>query len=174
MPGPLSSPAGSLTSSTEVPPPSLLTATCAYPVLRRPCVLAPTVITLLPNPIGTAAENDPSGAAVVAVTADGAPLVASSDSMLTRAPGAVVPVTVVDVAASVLPLTGAVMFTVSAPGGPCATYRRVVNCGVSGVWPVASARISRSSWAWAQVSGDAEPAALPSVKPMEAVAGSLP
>ena len=34
--------------------------------------------------------------------------------------------------------------------------------------------MSRSSCAWAQVSGDAEPAALPSVKPIEAVAGSLP
>src|SRR5580693_3903532 len=35
-------------------------------------------------------------------------------------------------------------------------------------------RISRSSWACAQVSGDAEPAAWPSVKPIDAVVGSLP
>src|SRR5215469_1421369 len=34
--------------------------------------------------------------------------------------------------------------------------------------------ISRNSWAWAQVSGEADPAALPSVKPLEAVVGSLP
>src|ERR1700677_3101132 len=35
-------------------------------------------------------------------------------------------------------------------------------------------RMSRSSWAWAQGSGEAEPAALPWVKPMDAVVGSLP
>ena len=58
---------------------------------------------------------------------------ASCDSTLTCAPGVVVPVTVVDVAASVLPLAGAVIVTVSAPGGPCVTYRCVVNCGVSTV-----------------------------------------
>src|SRR6516164_10723485 len=46
--------------------------------------------------------------------------------------------------------------------------------GVSTLRPVPSEAMSRSSWAWAQVSGDAEPAALPSVNPMEAVAGSLP
>src|ERR1019366_2946089 len=34
--------------------------------------------------------------------------------------------------------------------------------------------MSRSSCAWAQLSGDADPAALPSVNPMDAVAGSLP
>jgi hypothetical protein len=28
--------------------------------------------------------------------------------------------------------------------------------------------ISRSSWAWAQVSGDADPAAWPSLKPIDA------
>jgi len=33
---------------------------------------------------------------------------------------------------------------------------------------------SRRYWAWAQISGEAEPAAFPSVKPMDAVAGSLP
>ena len=34
--------------------------------------------------------------------------------------------------------------------------------------------ISRTSWAWAQVSGDADPAAWPLMKPIDAVAGSLP
>jgi len=34
--------------------------------------------------------------------------------------------------------------------------------------------MSRSSWAWAQVSGEADPAALPSVNPIDAVDGSLP
>src|SRR6516164_2706200 len=46
--------------------------------------------------------------------------------------------------------------------------------GVSTLRPVPSEAMSRTSWAWAQVSGDAEPAALPSVNPMDAVAGSLP
>src|ERR1700758_4958782 len=46
--------------------------------------------------------------------------------------------------------------------------------GVSTLRPVPREAISRSSWAWAQLSGDADPAALPSVNPMDAVAGSLP
>ena len=46
--------------------------------------------------------------------------------------------------------------------------------GVSTLRPAPSEAISRSSCAWAQLSGDAEPAAPPSVNPMEAVAGSLP
>ena len=46
--------------------------------------------------------------------------------------------------------------------------------GVSTLRPVPSEAISRSSCAWAQVSGDADPAAWPSVNPMDAVAGSLP
>src|SRR5581483_1435425 len=50
----------------------------------------------------------------------------------------------------------------------------VVTAGVSTLRPVPSERISRSSCACAQVSGDADPAALPSVNPMDAVAGSLP
>ena len=45
---------------------------------------------------------------------------------------------------------------------------------MSTLCPVPREAISRSSWAWAQVSGDADPAAWPLVKPMEAVAGSLP
>ena len=49
-----------------------------------------------------------------------------------------------------------------------------MTAGVSTLWPVPSEAISRSSWAWAQLSGDADPAALPSVNPMDAVAGSLP
>src|ERR1044071_4135346 len=46
--------------------------------------------------------------------------------------------------------------------------------GVSTLAPVPSDMISRHSCACAQVSGDADPVALPSVKPMDAVAGSLP
>src|SRR6266852_6326034 len=45
--------------------------------------------------------------------------------------------------------------------------------GVSTLRPVPREAISRTSCAWAQVSGDAEPVAWPSVNPMDAVAGSL-
>src|SRR6516165_1582757 len=46
--------------------------------------------------------------------------------------------------------------------------------GVSTLRPAPRDTISRTSCAWAQVSGDADPAAWPSVNPMDAVAGSLP
>src|SRR5215469_530024 len=45
--------------------------------------------------------------------------------------------------------------------------------GVSTLRPAPRDSISRASCAWAQVSGDADPAALPSVNPIDAVAGSL-
>ena len=79
------------------------------------------MIALLPKLTGTVAEKDPSAAAVVLVTAAGAPVVVSADSIVTATPGAVVPVTVADEVASVLPWAGAVMLTGSEPGGPPAT-----------------------------------------------------
>jgi len=88
----------------------------------------PVSTTLKPQPdpgvpklTGTVAENDPSAAAVVLVTAVGAPVVVSADATVTADPGAVVPVTVVEVTASVLPWAGAVMVTGSEPGGPAVT-----------------------------------------------------
>src|SRR3984957_6897435 len=144
VPGPLSSPVGSVTFRTVVPPvPSPPTAPCAYPVLRPSGEVAVAVMTSSPKPTGTVAENDPSGPAVVLVTDAAAPVVVSADPMSTDAPADVLPVT-------------------------------VVAAGVSTVRPVPSPRMSRSSWAWAQVSGEADPAALPSVNPIDAVAGSLP
>jgi hypothetical protein len=83
--------------------------------------VAVTVIALLPKLTGTFAEKDPSAAAVVLVTAAGAPVVVSADPTVTADPGAVVPVTVVEVTASVLPWAGAVMVTGSEPGGPAVT-----------------------------------------------------
>ncbi|MBV9853881.1 MAG: hypothetical protein JOY82_05075 [Streptosporangiaceae bacterium] len=76
---------------------------------------------MLPKLTGTGAEKDPSAAAVVVVTEAGAPVVVSADSMVTDAPGAVVPVTVVEETASVLPRAGAVIISGSEPGGPLAT-----------------------------------------------------
>ena len=46
--------------------------------------------------------------------------------------------------------------------------------GRSPIRPLPRLLISRSSCAWAQVSGDAEPAACPSWKPIDAVVGSVP
>ena len=40
--------------------------------------------------------------------------------------------------------------------------------------PLPRSVTSRRYWAWAQISGDAEPAGLPLVNPMDAVAGSEP
>ena len=107
-------------------------------------------------------------------TVAAAPVVVSAAATSTDAPGAVVPVTVVVADPTVAPEAGPVSVTVSAPGGPWVTYRAVVTAGVSTVRPWPRPRMSRSSWAWAQVSGEAEPAAWPSVKPIDAVAGSLP
>jgi hypothetical protein len=83
--------------------------------------VAVTVIALLPKLTGAVAENDPSAAAVVLVTAVGAPVVVSADATVTAAPGAVVPVTAAEEVASVLPRAGAVMVTGSRPGGPAVT-----------------------------------------------------
>ena len=90
-------------------------------MLLPPAAVAATVIALLPKLTGTVAENDPSAAAVVLVTAAGAPVVVSADATVTAAPGVVVPVTVVEEVASVLPWAGAVMVTGSEPGGPPVT-----------------------------------------------------
>jgi hypothetical protein len=79
------------------------------------------VIALLPKLIGTVAEKDPSDAAVVLATEAGAPVVVSADPIVTADPGVVVPVTVVEEVASVLPWAGAVMVTGSEPGGPLVT-----------------------------------------------------
>src|ERR1039458_7639115 len=147
MPGPLSSPVGSVTFRTVVPLVTLLvTEVCAYPV-RLPDAVADTVSTLSPKPTGTVTENDPSDAATAVPTVDGVPVVVSRDSTTTFAPGSVVPVTAVVVVVTAVPEAGAVSVTVSAPGGGCVTYRCVVTGGVSSVWPAPMSRMSRSSWA---------------------------
>jgi hypothetical protein len=104
-------------------------------------------------------ENDPSAAATAVPVLDGVPVVVSRDSTTTFAPGTVVPVTAVVAVVTAVPEAGAVSVTLIAPGGACVTYRFVVTSGVSSARPAPMSRMSRSSWAWAQVSGDAEPAA---------------
>src|SRR6185312_17496866 len=84
------------------------------------------------------------------------------------------PVTVTVAVLTALPGAGPVRETGALPGGAWFTYRSAVTAGCSSARPAPMSSISRSSWACAQVSGDADPAALPSVKPIDAVAGSLP
>ena len=81
------------------------------------------------------------------------------------------PVTVTVAELTAEPGAGAVRVTGALPGGAWFTYRSAVTAGCSSARPAPMSSISRSSWACAQVSGDAEPAALPSVKPIDATVG---
>ena len=90
------------------------------------------------------------------------------------APGAVVPETVTVASVTFAPGVGEVIVTGNGPGIPWLTYRSVTICGVSRSRPALRSIASRAYWAWAQVSGLAEPAAPPSVKPIDAVVGSVP
>src|SRR5215831_9370638 len=130
------------------------TVTCAYPV--PPPAAAVAVSTLVPNPTGTSAENEPSAPAVAAAVAEGGPVSVSVASTTTCAPGVVVPVTVTEEDSMSAPDAGAVID------------------GCSRARPAPRSRMSRSSCAWAQDSGAAEPAGLPSANPIDAVVGSLP
>src|SRR3954462_8028412 len=91
----------------------------------------------------------------------------------TWAPVAVVPGTTVD-PVNVWFGVGAVIVTGTVAGGACRTYRFAVMSGRSVIRPAARSMIRRTSWAWAQVSGAAEPAGWPSANPLEAVVGSVP
>ena len=96
-----------------------------------------------------------------------------ADATLTRAPGAVVPLTTVDDAAVTVPSAGAV--TVSANAGGGVAYRSRTSAGCSaGRVPADRDSVSRTCCAWAHVSGDAEPAACPLWNPMDAVSGAVP
>src|ERR1700722_11588878 len=159
----------------------------ASPV-AEPAVTA-TSTALVPNSSGTRAEKLPVPEAVTVLTfvagadAPGAvPVTATS----TVAPGVVVPVTRLlaafteaagrsMLAGTFPPLTatGAVIDSGATAGG-LGRYRAATMLGWSTRCPAPESRISRSNCAWAQVSGEAEPSACPSVNPMDAVAGSEP
>ena len=173
VPGPLSSPSGSVTSSTVVPVMnSPITVRRAYPVaLPR---VAATVTTDVPNGAGTVAENAPAWSASTVTTLVAPPVSVAVDWTSTVAPGVVVPVTVTVGVVTVVPSAGAVTVTGSVPGGPDRTYRSATIAGCSSGRPAPSARISRACWACAQVSGEDEPAGLPLTKPIDAVVGSVP
>ena len=119
MPGPLCAPL-CVTSSTVVPPAtSPTTSVWAKPV--APAAVAAALITLVPKPTGTAAENAPVASAV-AVTDWAAALVSvSCDSMVSCAPGVVLPATVVLSPSMVPPPVGEASVTAAVPGAACAT-----------------------------------------------------
>ena len=73
-----------------------------------------------------------------------------------------------------MPAAGAVIAMGTLAGGAWFTYRSAVIDGCSRARPAPRSRMSRSSCAWAQDSGAAEPAGLPSTNPIDAVVGSLP
>src|SRR4051812_31484174 len=151
---------------------SLSTVRRAYPV-ASPFVAA-TVTTDVPKGAGTVAEKAPLADARTVVTVVAPPVSVAVDWMSTVAPGVVVPVTSTVGVVTVVPSAGAVTVTGSVPGGPDRTYRSRTIAGCSSGRPAPSARISRACWAWAQVSGEDEPAGLPLTKPIDAVVGSLP
>src|SRR5215831_12580646 len=148
------------------------TVTCAYPV--PPPAAAVAVSTLVPNPTGTSAENEPSAPAPAVAVAEGGPVSVSVASTTTFAPGVVVPVTVTEEDSMSAPDAGAVIEMGTSAGGAWFTYRSAVIDGCSRARPAPRSRMSRSSCAWAQDSGAAEPAGLPSTNPIDAVVGSLP
>src|SRR5581483_7057937 len=120
VPGPWSSPDGSVTSRPDVPgSDSDVTDTRAYPVAEP--FDTPTVITLAPNPSGTVAENEPSPAAVVVVRVVAPPVSVGVEAIVTVAPAAVVPVTCVVASLVSRPFAGVVIVTVSAAGGAWST-----------------------------------------------------
>src|ERR1700729_1757219 len=94
--------------------------------------------------------------------------------MSTFAPGAVAPLTLVVAMGVIEFAAGELIVSGTTVGGPDATYRLCVIAGWSSTVPVPRSRTTRRYCAWAQISGVAEPAALPLVKPIEAVVGSDP
>src|SRR3954468_4414579 len=168
VPGPLSSPSGSLTSNTTVPvTKSELTTRCAKPVARP--LVAAAVMTLLPSWVGSSAVNVPLDLVDTVVVAPPASVAVAAMSI--RVPAGAVPVTFT---VGVDTWAGASRVIAMFPGGPWSTYRARTSAGCSTGWPAMRLCVSRTVWAWAQVSGDAEPTASPGSKPMDAVVGSVP
>src|SRR6266516_2323082 len=95
-------------------------------------------------------------------------------SITTCAPGVVVPITVTEEDSMTAPAAGAVIEMGTLAGGAWFTYRSAVIDGCSSARPAPRSRISRNSWACAHDNGEAEPAAFPSVNPIDAVVGSDP
>ena len=75
---------------------------------------------------------------------------------------------------TVTPLVGEAIVTGTSAGGPGSRYRARVIWGWSIRVPALRSSTSLRYWAWPQISGVAEPAALPSRKPIEAVVGFAP
>src|ERR1700733_12325356 len=173
VPGPLSSPDGSDTSSTVVPGSfTLITASWLYAVLRWS--VAVTVIVVLPKPVGNVSVQSPVFGSAVAAAIAAAPPLAPTPSATTCARGVVVPVTVTVEGSMLSSFVGEVTVSGSVPGIPWATYRSVTMSGVSRLRPALRSSARRAYDACAHVSGLAEPAGWPFTKPIDAVEGSVP
>src|SRR5450755_3977886 len=130
---------------------------------------------VVPVGIGIVAENAPCESATVATTV----LVLAGDAgwpaaTSTRAPGVVVPVTTVLAPVTVAPLAGEAIVTGVSAGAAGSRYRARVSRGWSIRVPAWRSSTNLRYCAWPQISGAAEPAALPLLKPIEAVVGSAP
>jgi hypothetical protein len=134
--------------------------------------VAAAVSTVVPKLTGTRAENVPSVPARAEATAVSLPTSVPAEAMSTRAPGAVVPVTSTVAPETDAPSAGAVIVSGIVPGAW--VYRSRTAFGCSRGRPAPRSRASRTTCACAQVSGEAEPAAWPFTKPIEAFAGSVP
>src|SRR4051794_17152414 len=130
-------------------------------------------MTLVPTPTVIGTENAPLAGTVTLYELDVPPASTPTTPMSTVSPAVAVPVTV-----SVLPGVGdwsagavTVRLVVEVAW---VTYRSRTTPGCSRLRPAPRSAVSRTSEAAPQVSGAAEPAAWPSVKPIDAVVGSLP
>ena len=149
--------------------------TTAWKLPSEPATIWTTVVTLPGEPGWPVAMSTVAPGAVFPLTVAWVRVVIRPGSWLART-SSVTLGAAVEVAAGVAAAPGAVTLMVSgtAAGGALLTYRARVMAGWSSRCPVSRSSTSLMYWAWAQISGAAEPAALPLVNPIEAVRGSLP
>src|SRR4051794_34813232 len=107
VPGPLSSPLGSVVSKTGVPV-IVSDATLRWSYAVSPWIVAVVVRTEVPKVVGTTTSKAPDLSAVTAATTVAAPVSVLVAATTTRARGAVVPVTWVVAVGAVAPFAGAV------------------------------------------------------------------
>ena len=129
--------------------------------------------TLVPPVIGTSMLKEPSeaaGAETTVVAELASVFVAATYTVL---PAAVVPLTVTGEPVTEAWSSGLVTVRLVLPW-LCATYRACVTAGSATLRFAARSAVSRTNDAADQVSGDADPAAWPFAKPIEASVGSVP
>src|SRR5262245_26748502 len=146
VPGPWSSPDGSVASSSDVPGTTDETTEIRAYAVALP-LAAPMVRRLFPKPSATLRLNWPELSAVVDALTVAPPSSTAAAATETLAPGAVVPVTVAVVASSTVPSAGELTVSGSSAGGPWSTYRArtIAGCSTGLVTPAPTLRMSRAS-----------------------------